>query len=472
MSVGSTSEAVEAAALNESLTRYHWEPQPQAERWLHELVDEFLRRLPAAKAFAERLYVESGNRLVDLIDTIWLTPSDPRLASAPKAGWADAGTSGGYRVLRNAHGIFPPIAVCDGSVGDGICIDLKVESVADFVSTHELQVEISSSHYAPSRWAPVHEVKGRAQLGVRERHGYNGFEDAPAGPALADVYATLEAFQTRRRDFPTDDEGFDHGEALIDAAIARVGRDVACDLWFRAEREYWQRKNRAAQYQHARQQKLGIGWANHDHHTYRNSRRNFYRLVRLWEKLGFECRERFSPGIEAGWGAQVMEQPVCGIVTFNDVDISPAELLGDFAHRPLEEWTKLHTVGLWCALHGDSFLQAGMHHLECTFDFDALRDQIQTEAGIKVMKPFTDYPYLRQAFTEGERWKCRPERIERTLKAGLITKEQADQFVRDGAIGSHLENLERNQGFKGFNQQGVTEIIAATDPRKQAALAR
>ena len=36
------------------------------------------------------------------------------------------------------------------------------------------------------------------------------------------------------------------------------------------------------------------------------------------------------------------------------------------------------------------------------------------------------------------------------------------------AIGSHLENLERNDGYKGFNQQGVSEIITNTDPRKLA----
>ena len=47
-----------------------------------------------------------------------------------------------------------------------------------------------------------------------------------------------------------------------------------------------------------------------------------------------------------------------------------------------------------------------------------------------------------------------------------ITPEQAKQFREQGAIGSHLENLERNEGFKGFNQTGVSEIIAATDPRK------
>ena len=37
--------------------------------------------------------------------------------------------------------------------------------------------------------------------------------------------------------------------------------------------------------------------------------------------------------------------------------------------------------------------------------------------------------------------------------------------LREGTIGSHLENLERREGFKGFNQQAVSAIISATDPR-------
>ncbi len=49
---------------------------------------------------------------------------------------------------------------------------------------------------------------------------------------------------------------------------------------------------------------------------------------------------------------------------------------------------------------------------------------------------------------------------------GQITREQASQFRENGAIGSHLESLQRDEGFKGFNQQGVSEIISATDPRK------
>jgi hypothetical protein len=164
-----------------------------------------------------------------------------------------------------------------------------------------------------------------------------------------------------------------------------------------------------------------------------------------------------------------MEQPVAGITTFNDVDLSPDELMGDFAHDPLPERDHLGTVGLWCGLHGESFNQAGMHHLEAQFDFDALTKQLEKEEGVKTMKPFTNFSYLRQAFTEGERWQVQPGRIERLLKAGLITAQQAKQFREQGTIGSHLENLERNDGFKGFNQTGVSEIIAATDPRKHVA---
>jgi hypothetical protein len=57
-------------------------------------------------------------------------------------------------------------------------------------------------------------------------------------------------------------------------------------------------------------------------------------------------------------------------------------------------------------------------------------------------------------------------RIERLLADGRITSEQAARFRREGALGSHLEILERNDGYKGFNQTGISEIIMRTDPRR------
>jgi hypothetical protein len=67
----------------------------------------------------------------------------------------------------------------------------------------------------------------------------------------------------------------------------------------------------------------------------------------------------------------------------------------------------------------------------------------------------------------GQRWSVREDRIQRAQQAGWITHAQADTFRRDGAIGSHLEILQRNDGFKGFNPKGISDIILETDPRSQ-----
>ena len=111
-------------------------------------------------------------------------------------------------------------------------------------------------------------------------------------------------------------------------------------------------------------------------------------------------------------------------------------------------------------------LQAGMHHLECRFDFGAIERQLPL-VGVPVLKPFTDLPYLKQAFTQGEVWPVAAERLEAALAAGAITPAEAERFRQFGAIGSHLEILERDEGYKGFNQAGINEIIRETDPRRQ-----
>ena len=250
-------------------------------------------------------------------------------------------------------------------------------------------------------------------------------------------------------------------------ALKLVGRDIACHLFFESERAYWESRNRAARLQKFRQDKLGLGWGNHDHHTFRCSRAHFAALNQFLGKLGFIKRERFYAGAEAGWGAQISEQPITNIIIFADVDLMPGDTTIDFSSRKLPPAPQLGTVGLWTGLHGESFLQAGMHHLEARFDFNSLRDQLASH-GVNTMKPFSDFVFLRQAFTEGERWPVCPKRAEKLATAGLITREQCDTFLRDGAIGSHLENLQRHGGFKGFNQKAVSAIISATDPRKQS----
>lgn len=454
----------ESPANTDGLLEHRWLPQPAAGAWVKEIAEVILAGLPFANDFADRLYRRGGIRFTDLFDTVFLAEDDPRLEGAIAAGWERAGESGGLSIFDQPRGIFPTIAVGKPTVG--VVVEVKVESVADFLAANRLSRPIEGRPLAPYRRA-VLDTCGGSCLSIAERHGTRGYS-TDGGPVADDVLAVGERLRTRPRNFDDAAEGFGEAERRIDEGIARIGRDYTCDLFFAAEREYWTSRNRAARAQKARQDELGIGWANHDHHTYRSSRESFAPLVHVWEKLGLSCRERFYAGLAAGWGAQVMEHPITRIVTFNDVDLSPEELMGDFSHDGLEAKEDLGTIGLWCGLHDEAFLHAGMHHLECVFDFDALKEQLELEHGIRTMRPFTDFAYLRQAFTEGERWRVAEERIDRLSSKGLVTPEQAGTFHAEGAIGSHLENLERNDGFKGFNQNGVSEIIAATDPRRQA----
>ncbi len=446
------------------LTAYTWTVQPEATNLVRTLLDDCLRDSAYATSLSQRMLDETGTRLFDWLDYLGVPASHPAVSQLAAVG---------YQLVRvrdteaweHPAGLLPRIRVLTDSSRQ---LAIKVESVVDFLAAQRLsRVPVKGQAGATVRTARVAD-DGGVEVWVVERHGSRVFSANPLELApLSAVARHCEAFRLRCRDYATDEEGFAQASQLAESAIADLGRDRACELFFAAEREYWFRRNRAGQVQKARQDALGLGWANHDHHTYRSSRHCFAWLIAFLERFGFVCRERFYAGREAGWGAQVIEHPVTGVTIFADVDLSPEELTHDFAHEPLPPRNELGTVGLWCALHGEAFLQAGMHHLECQFEFGATREQLQ-RAGIETMPPFTDYPYLKQAFTKGEVWAVNPERVERLRAANLITSEQAQQFLTQGALGSHLEILQRNDGYKGFNQAGINQIIAATDPRRAA----
>lgn len=442
---------------------FDWKPQPEGQAIVDGLLASCVADCGALADLGERMRHESGTRLADWIDFIE-APVDAGLEGRLRAaGFEAVSLAGVERAWEHPGAMFPTIIAGDVGLRR---VGLKVDSVADFAAAHVIPNarRIEGVPWGPVRMLPAFEGGGVEVVAI-ERHGSRGFVPGTDAQRTVKALHHLECLRRRERRLGRDEvKAFDWLETLIDRAIADVGVDAACDIFFAAEREFWQRRNTAARVQSARQSLLGLGWANHDHHTYRSSRAWFARLVRVLEKLGFRKRERFYAGAEAGWGAQVLEQPVCRITVFADVDLSAEELAGDFSHDPLPERAELGTVGLWCALHGESILTAGMHHLECQFDFEALRDQLAGH-GVKMMDPFTNMPVLRQAFTEGERWKVDEERVRMLREKGLITAAQADGFLTNGAVGSHLENLERRDGYKGFNQKGVSDIIARTDPR-------
>jgi hypothetical protein len=330
--------------------------------------------------------------------------------------------------------------------------------------TWQIPAAIEGSPLSPLRRAPLWST-GSGQVLAVERRAYRGMQPTTLPPDYTQHYLrAAERWATRPRHFSTAREGMEHALKLAQTLIGEMGTDTACWVAFEVERAHWQARSRAGQAQRSRQDRLGLGWANHDHHTFRSSRAAFPLLIQILETFGFRPRERFYAGQEAGWGAQVMEQPACRIAIFADVDLAPEEVAADFTHVPLAPRAETGTVGLWCALHGESMLGAGLHHLAGRYDFDAETAGIG-DWGVKYLRPFSDFSYLRQAFTQGERWPVSPERLERLAADGVITAEQRAQFAEQGAIGSHLDNIQRGEGFKGFNQRAVSDIIRRTDPR-------
>ncbi len=459
---------------SENLTRekrFDWPLCYEAENLVLAQMGAFTNCNSFAQKLTERLRDETGTLLLDWIDHLVVSPqaekafrdvgfTEEPLAEAPR----------GQTALWHPEAMLPRILIDPGISQTEFpeALALRVESVADFIRAHGGAGEIEGEPFSRFRSTIIFQENGTC-LKVVERRGYRGFVSEKLNSNYAEIFLKAqEIWKTRPRTFGDDAEGYRHALGLLDRVIALVGRNLACHIVFAEERAYWQNRNRAAQTQKMRQDRLGLGWANHDHHTFRSSRRHFVDLMRALEKLGFERRERYYAGAQAGWGAQILEEPIEGIVAFCDVDLQPEETEIDFSRQPLPPSQKLGTIGLWIGLHGESFLDAGMHHLECRFDYQLLRDQM-VSLNINTMKPFSDFPFLKQAFTEGERWPVRRERAERLLRDGLVDETQFNHFTSEGAIGSHLENLQRKGGFKGFNQKSVSVIIQATDPRNQPA---
>jgi hypothetical protein len=446
--------------------QFDWPLAFEAEAFLQERINGFLALNGFARHLAERMRNETGTDFFEWVDHLVLSPEDEK--AMRNVGFTTdeaAETPKDEVVLHHARATLPRVILRSGQKQNPSVIALRPEFVSDFAARHNLSSEIEGAPLSRYRRVTVAEENGTVLEAV-ERRAYRGFVSAPHKPGQLDaIIKVKDLWKSRRRLFANDAEGFAVANRLLDQSIPLVGRDQTCQIYFEEERAYWELRNRAARIQKFRQDQLGLGWGNHDHHTFRSSREHFVDLIDFLLKLGFEKRERYYAGAEAGWGAQISEQSIVGIVVFADVDLMPDETQIDFASNRLPAAPKLGTVGLWVGLHGESFLGAGMHHLEARFDYHLLRDQLKAE-GINTMNPFSNFEFLRQAFTEGERWQVARDRAERLLASKLITQEQFDKFMKEGALGSHLENLQRHGGFKGFNQKSVSVVISATDPRR------
>jgi len=442
---------------------FKWQCQPEAENFIIEIVEKACQQNPFIEHLKQQLLTQTSTRLFDWIDHVMIGYDAEHEKRLLNSGFVADHAMPTYRIFHHPGAQLPRIVLQDdGRPVGGLA--LSVESIADFLMVRGMSAKIEGSPWSGYRRCCV-SSENDVSLWVIERRGTQTCEPTyPNLGYLEKYFLCLETWKSRPRSLFDEDEAMKQTLKIAAKIVEELGEDLAASLVLGCERDYWQSRNTAAQVQKNRQDRLGMGWANHDHHTFRSSRKQFVHLVRLFEMLGFYCRERYYTGKEAGWGAQIMENPRARLVLFLDVDLTPDEVTIDFAHHPLSETDHLGTIGLWCALHGDSILNAGMHHLEAQFFFEELKKDLAS-TGIGMMEPFSFFPYLKQAFTKGEQWDVDHKRIDGIFAKKLITDEQAEKFRKTGAVGSHLENLQRREGYKGFNQKNVSIIIQKTDAR-------
>ncbi len=301
-------------AVTDQQNQFAWKTQPVAARWVTRAIDSLAARNSVIGKLAHQLREFTGTRLVDWIDHFALSDEDSLglIGELADVGYIQQGSMDAG-VWRHPLGLFPPVIVNGGRTGLALrcdSVDACLVALPQMLGLHRADAEKVIGPPGGMFRHVVLDEHVDAEIWLVERHGYDGFGIAAATPEQISAAARhLDTFRRRRRAFPQFEAGFQQASELFAAAAEELGTDWACDRFFAAEREYWQSRNRAGAVQYERQNRLGLGWANHDHHTYRSSRAAFPHLIAILEQMGFQCRERFYAGREAGWGAQVIEQP-------------------------------------------------------------------------------------------------------------------------------------------------------------------
>jgi hypothetical protein len=451
------------------MDKWDWGLFQDAESFLNRAIANFMEHNESASTFSSNIERATSTRIFDWIDHLKIPRDYIDFDEFAKLGFVKMASKAGEAFLIKGSTFFPIVS----SEKNDWELALSVENIDHFSSyvPSSMKKTVLGAPYSSLRRMTLKD-EGGFVLSAMERRGCPKASFESEKNDIADYMEALSLFNSRSRTFNpkigSEEEGLKNLESLVARLSRRLSPQRVADAFFRAERSYWASRTYVGRVQKLRQDALGLGWGNIDHHTFRSSRRNFSSLVRIFKNLGMELRERFYAGAQAGWGAQILEDPVCGHVVFADVDLAEDETF-DFSIAKLpdgEEGGKkeLGTVGLWVALNGESILQAGMHHLAARYRFDALRENLK-EKGIGMMKPFSNFSFLKQAFSQIEYREVNQERAKALARRGLISEENLKKFLADGVIGSHLESIERNQGFKGFNQDSVSVIIRMTDPR-------
>lgn len=422
----------------------------QADEYVATFLSEALRCLPELEPLRDRLRTTCAIRLTDIIDHIAVRVGD---RAHEVAGWRQVGR----RLWAPPGSAHPPI-IEDHEPG----IVLRVERLERILSALGIEAPIIGARFAPLRRVRLASA-GAFWLDAIERNGWSDFDAPAAGPRkLRRAVVHQQIFRTRRRHFRSPEAAFQHTERLVEAAVADLGPLWACDLFLRAEREYWLSRCEAGVFQKRRQDRAGVGWCTIDHYVYCSSRAHIHAAISLFRKLGYQTDEIIRSDRQDECAVQVLRhasaaQPPVLI----ELDLSSqAELLEEL---PLPPLTWHGHAGLWCAMHGESLFEGGPSRLAVRLDLEALTPLQHTD-GVDYTSPFPGAPHLRQRLSCGQLQAVSPIRIDALERGGYLSRKDAEALLANGAVATHLQAVERNAaGFLAPDY--ADQAFGATPPR-------
>src|SRR5580765_2835315 len=192
-----------------STLQFDWPLANDAEALLRRYITSFLAQNSFARQLADRMRDETGTDFFEWVDHIVVSPTEKEaLLGAGFAQDSDAETPDGEAVYENLRATLPRVMLRPGEKQNPSLIALHPEFVADFIAAHNLSAEIEGEPFSRYRRAVVAEENG-TRLEAVERHAYRSFVPAPLDfNQLRAIIKSKELWQTRRRLFPDDAEGF------------------------------------------------------------------------------------------------------------------------------------------------------------------------------------------------------------------------------------------------------------------------
>ena len=247
-------------AVADQQDQFVWKTQPAAARWVTRTIDSLAARNPSHRKTGPstaRFHRHPPGRLGRPFRA-----QRRRIRSASSANWPISATCSkatpNDSVWRHPLGMFPPVIVNGGRTGLALRCDC-VDAARLRPAAHARPAPADAEQVIGPRGGMYRHVvideHVDAELWLVERHGYAGFgmrlelaaRNRRGRPPSRSISAPRSAA------FPNVEDGFRHASELFAAAADDIGTDWACDLFFAAERDYWQSRNRAGAVQYERQ---------------------------------------------------------------------------------------------------------------------------------------------------------------------------------------------------------------------------